>query len=196
MNKIKVVVVYHSGYGHTENVAKYVAKGSSDAGAETAMIKVSAEGKITDEEWKVLDASHAIVFGSPTYMGSVSGPFKMFMDSTSQAWFTQKWKDKIAGGFTNSMNMSGDKLSSLIQMALLAGQQSMIWVSLGISPPQVKTNHHREEESLNRVGSYLGLMTQSENASPEITPPTGDLKTAELYGKRIAEAASKWFGNK
>lgn len=193
MTKIKVSVVYHSGYGHTEKVARSVAKGSSDAGAETAIIKVNQEGKITEQEWKTLDDSHAIIFGSPTYMGSVSGPFKMFMDSTSQAWFTQKWKDKIAGGFTNSMNMSGDKLASLIQIALLAGQQSMIWVSLGVTPPQVKTNHHREEESLNRVGSYLGLMTQSENASPDVTPPSGDLKTAELYGKRIADAAAKWF---
>lgn len=193
MPKIKIAVVYHSGYGHTENVAKHVAKGAADSGAETNLIKVSEEGKITEAEWLILDEAHAIIFGSPTYMGSVSGQFKIFMDATSKVWFSQKWKDKIAGGFTNSMNLSGDKLSSLIQMALLAGQHSMMWVSLGISPALAKNNHQREEDSLNRIGSYLGLMTQSENVAPELSPPSGDLKTAELYGKRIADAASKWF---
>ena len=45
--------------------------------------------------WKLLAAAKTIVFGSPTYMGSVSWQFKKFADSSSKAWFTGQWKDKL-----------------------------------------------------------------------------------------------------
>ncbi len=40
-------------------------------------------------------------------MGSVSGPFKTFMDASSRVWLEQKWKDKLAAGFTISGSFSG-----------------------------------------------------------------------------------------
>jgi len=63
----KVVVVYHSGYGHTAKQAEAVAKG---AGAE--LIAIDANGDITEAQWAALDAADAIIMGSPTYMCSVS----------------------------------------------------------------------------------------------------------------------------
>ncbi len=190
---VKVAVVYHSGYGHTAVVAKAVGKGSKDAGAETSVIAIGADGAITDADWEVLDAADAIIFGSPTYMGNVSGPFKMFADATSKKWFTQAWKDKLAAGFTNSMSLSGDKLSTLQYMSILAAQHSMMWVSHGVVGANAgDTPHQRPADAVNRIGSYLGLMTQAENDKPDVTPPSGDIKTAELFGVRIAEAAKRW----
>lgn len=190
---VKVAVVYHSGYGHTAVVANAVAKGSADAGAHTSLIAIGADGAIQDGEWDVLDAADAIIFGSPTYMGSVSGPFKMFADASSKKWFSQAWKDKLAGGFTNSMSLSGDKLGSLQTMSILAAQQGMIWVSLGLMPANVgDTPHQRPADALNRISGSLGVMAQSENDAPTVTPPSGDIKTAEFYGARIAEAAKRW----
>ena len=189
-----IVVVYHSGYGHTSVLADAIVRGAQSAGAQTHIIKVGADGAVTDADWGMLDASDAIVFGAPTYMGSVSGPFKMFMDATSKAWFTQKWKNKLAGGFTNSGSMSGDKLNSLFQLVVLAAQHGMMWVSLGemngSSGADVPSGN---PESVNRVGSYLGVMAQSDNVPPDKAPSTGDVKTAELYGKRIADAAQRWY---
>ena len=49
---------------------------------------------------------------------------------------------------------------------------------------------------VNRIGYSIGLVSQSENDSPEVTPPLGDLKTAELYGKRFAEAVVRWNSTK
>ncbi|MDY0029282.1 MAG: flavodoxin family protein [Pseudobdellovibrionaceae bacterium] len=188
-----ISIVYHSGYGHTEKVAEAVGTGVKDAGATLHMIKVGADGKIADAEWELLNASDAIIFGAPTYMGSVSGPFKMFMDATSKIWFTKGWQDKLAGGFTNSLSMSGDKLNSLFQMAILAAQHGMIWV------PQAEANTSTKEpgqsgdaESINRIGSYLGLMTQADNVAPQDSPNSGDLKTAEMFGKRMVAAAKRW----
>jgi NAD(P)H dehydrogenase (quinone) len=189
-----ICIVYHSGYGHTEVIANAIANGVKSSTCTAVMIKISETGQITPEQWDQLDNAGAIIFGAPTYMGSASGQFKMFADQTSKAWFTLKWKDKIAGGFTNSHSLSGDKLSTLQQMVVLASQHGMIWVSLGVNGADGK-NHNRLETDVNRLGSSIGVMAQSENDSPSVTPPSGDIKTAENYGKRIAEVCAKWGVN-
>ena len=52
-------------------------------------------------------------------------------------------------------------------------------------------------EDLNRVGSYLGLMTQANiDEGPETAPVSSDRKTAELFGRRVAEAAVRWSKGK
>ena len=39
--------------------------------------------------WEQLAAAKTTVFGSPTYMGSVSWQFKKFADASSKPWFAQ-----------------------------------------------------------------------------------------------------------
>ena len=123
----------------------------------------------------------------------MSGPFKTFMDSTACLWFARAWKDKLAGGFTNSHSLSGDKFNTLVQLVTFASQHQMNWVSLGLANESgygdLPSGH---EKAVNHMGSFLGLMAQSENESPEITPPSGDLKTARLYGERFAQAVIRW----
>ena len=72
----KIVVVYHSGYGHTQRMAQAVAEG---AGAE--LVAIDADGNLPDGGWETLAAASAIIMGSPTYMGSVSWQFKKFADA-------------------------------------------------------------------------------------------------------------------
>jgi len=187
----KVAVIYHSGYGHTEILARQIERGAKEAGAETSLIKIAGDGAITDADWAALDAADAIVFGSPTYMAGVSGPFMMFADATAKPWFGGKWKDKLAGGFTTSGSMSGDKLSSLQYMSLLAAQHGMIWVPTGTMPAS-GADHVRSLDSINRLGGWLGVMAQSENVAPEQSPPQGDRDSAAQYGARIADAAKRW----
>ena len=86
------VVVYHSGYGHTQRVAQFVAEG-----ADAQLIAIDADGNLTDAQWADVDAADAIIMGSPTYMGMVSWQFKKFADATSKRWFSSAWKDKVAG---------------------------------------------------------------------------------------------------
>ena len=116
-----IVIVYHSGYGHTMKVAQAVAEGSGGT-----LLAIDAEGNLPDVDgksgWEQLAAAKVIVFGSPTYMGSVSWQFKKFADTSSKVWFTLGWKDKLAAGFTNSASMNGDKLSTLHYMFTLSQQ--------------------------------------------------------------------------
>src|SRR6476659_6918334 len=97
---VHVFVIYHSGYGHTQRMAQAAAQG---AGAE--LIAIGADGAMPAGAWETLKAADAIIFGSPTYMGSVSWQFKKFADASSKPWYTQSWKDKIFGGFTASANV-------------------------------------------------------------------------------------------
>ena len=187
----KVAIVYHSGYGHTKKQAEAVHAGAAGvAGASVDLIAIDAEGNITDADWATLHAADAIVFGSPTYMGTVSWQFKKFADATSKAWYSQQWKDKICAGFTNSATMNGDKLSTLHYLFTLSMQHSMIWVGTGLMPSNSKA---AQRNDINFVGSFAGLMAQSpSDSSPEEGPPPGDLETAKLFGKRVAETADKF----
>ena len=182
-----IAIPYHSGSGHTKKVAESIADGVAMSGFDTHIVEVSS---ISDSDWDRLDAAAAIIFGAPTYMGSVSAEYKRFMDDSSKLWFEQRWKNKIAGGFTNSGGFCGDKLSSLIQINLFAMQHSMIWVGTGLK------NHTKNAEpgpnDVNRLGSFLGVMTYATNDSPEVTPPAGDLETARLYGKRVVEVTKSF----
>lgn len=177
-----IIVLFHSGYGHTAKVADFITQGANQV--EGINAKALSVENISETIWTELDSADAIIFGSPTYMGSVSGKFKDFMDSTSKRWFTQAWKNKIAAGFTNSASLSGDKLGTLTQLAIFAAQHSMIWVGADVMP---------NFNGMNRLGSFLGLMTQADGDKPaDIAPPQADLQTAELFGKRVAEITKKF----
>lgn len=178
-----IYVVFHSGYGHTLRMAQAVAEG---AGAR--LMPIDAEGNLPADAWDLLDGADAIVFGSPTYMGTVSWQFKKFADASSKAWFVQGWKDKVFAGFTNSATMNGDKLSTLHYMFTLAMQHSGIWVGTGLMPSNTKA---AQRNDTNYVGSFSGAMAQSpSDSSPDEMLP-GDLETAKLFGQRVAEVTAR-----
>src|SRR4051812_31925571 len=104
----EIVVVFHSGYGHTQRLAQ-----AGAAGAGARLLAIDADGNLPEGGWDELAAADAIVFGAPTYMGGPSWQFKKFADASSRPWFGQGWKDKLFAGFTNSGSINGDKSSTL-----------------------------------------------------------------------------------
>ncbi len=180
----KVAVVFHLGYGHTQRMAQSVADG---AGGE--LVTVDAEGNLSDAQWAMLNAADAIIMGSPTYMGSVSWQFKKFADASSKQWFSQAWKDKVFAGFTNSATMNGDKLSTLHYLFTLAMQHGGIWVGTAMMPSNSKA---AQRNDINYVGSFSGAMAQSPSDASAAEMPQGDLDTARLFGKRVAEVTAKF----
>lgn len=182
----KIAIVFHSGYGHTQRMAEAVAEG-----ARGELIAIDAEGNISESQWATLAAADAIIFGSPTYMGTVSWQFKKFADASSKPWFTQQWKDKIAAAFTNSASMNGDKLSTLHYLFTLSQQHSMIWVGTGLMPSNSKAANRND---INYVASFSGAMAQTpSDASPAEMLP-GDLETAKQFGARVAGVTAKFRG--
>lgn len=188
----RIAIVYHSGYGHTAKQAEAVHAGAASvAGAEATLLSVH---DLNDAFWQTLNAADAIVFGAPTYMGGASAKFKEFADASSKAWFSQTWKDKIAGGFTNSASLNGDKYNTLMYFVTLAMQHSMIWVGTGLLPAN---SSRAERNDLNRMGSFIGPMAQSDSdVGADVAPPPGDLATAHAYGKRVAETTLQFLSGR
>lgn len=185
----KLVVVYHSGYGHTKLQAEAVQRGASSVdGIEAELLTTSEAIDRLDD----LDHAEAIIFGCPTYMGSMSAEMKKFVEAAAKKWFTLAWKDKIAGAFTNSSSFSGDKLNTLVGLVINAMQHGMIYVGTGLLPAASNPDSMNRIEGpgpdvVNRVGSFTGPMSASFQVNPPDAPTKGDLETAELYGKRVAE---------
>lgn len=182
----QVVVVYHSGFGHTQRMAQAVADG-----ADAELLPIDADGHLPQGGWELLARADAIVFGSPTYMGNVSWQFKKFADASSKVWYAQQWKDKLAAGFTNSAGMNGDKLSTLNTLFTLAMQHGMVWVSQGLMPSQTKA---ARRDDINYLVSYSGAMAQSPSDTGAADMAAGDLETARLLGQRVAELARRFKG--
>jgi NAD(P)H dehydrogenase (quinone) len=176
-----IVVVFHSGYGHTQRVAQAVADG---AGAH--LLAIDADGNLPAGGWELLAAADAIIMGSPTYMGGVSWQFKKFADASSKVWYVQGWKDKLFAGFTNSAAMNGDKDAALTYLWHLASQHGGLWVSLGLMPSNDKA---AKRDSINYVGGYNGLLTTSPTDASPAEMAKGDLETAYAFGERVAEVA-------
>lgn len=193
---VSVAVVYDTGSrgdpalrGRTGVLAEAIARGAESV-ESTRVTLVHVGGPAIP--WSAIDGADAIVFGCPTYMGSGSAAMKAFMEETLRPQFVeQRWKDKLAAGFTNSAGMSGDKLCTLQQLATFAAQHGMVWISLGQLPGWQDSKGSPDD--LNRLASFLGLMSQSNSdQGPDLAPPASDRATAERFGRRIADAAHRW----
>ncbi|MBX7220508.1 MAG: flavodoxin family protein [Blastocatellia bacterium] len=184
----KVYVVYHSGFGHTKLQAEAVHAGAAGVDGVEAFLLTTEEATSRLDE---LDGADAIIFGCPTYMGNLSADMKKFLEAAARKWFTQSWKDKIAGAFTNSSSFSGDKLNTLVGLFINSMQHSMIYVGTGMLPAASDPDSMNSEtgpgpEVQNRVGSFVGPAAASFQVKPPAAPPKGDLETASLYGQRVA----------
>jgi len=178
-----IVIVYHSGYGHTGKIAEAVATGSGGK-----LLAIDAEGNLPEGGWEILDAAKTIIFGSPTYMGNVSWQFKKFADQSSKAWFSQQWKDKLGAAFTNSASVNGDKQTTLYTMFTLAQQHGMLWAGTGLMPSNAK---NAKRDDINYLSSFAGLATASPSDASVDEIPQGDIATAKLFGERIAAATRR-----
>ena len=78
----RITIIFHSTKGHTRKLAEAVYDAIIEgAVAVCALIEVKHGEKIN---WDILARSDAIIFGSPTYMGTVSAVFKDFMDQSGE----------------------------------------------------------------------------------------------------------------
>jgi multimeric flavodoxin WrbA len=176
-----LVIAFHSGFGHTATLAAAVAAGARDAGADITVLPVD---EMTESDWDLLDGADGIIFGCATYMGNVSAGFQAFAEQTGRRCMNGTWADKIAAGFTNSGAKSGDKLSTLISLAVFAAQHRMHWVNLGLGAGW--NSSMGSENDLNRLGFWLGAGAQTDvDADPEGVHPS-DVQTCRHLGWRVA----------
>lgn len=182
----KLAILYHSAHGHTEHIARQVQLGASAVdGIDVHLLRAEDIAAAPD---RLVDYD-GYIFGSPTYLGGVSAPFKRFMDATGRLWRTQQLKGRLAAGFTVSSLPAGDKQSTLLSMFIFSMQHGMVWVGNPILPEQHSGVPY--EEAANRLGSWSGLMAQAEHGAPADAFAPGDVKTARLFGRHVAESLNR-----
>lgn len=112
----KILVLYYSMYGHIETMAHAVAEGANKVdGAEVIIKRVpetmqpeifaKAGGKTqnapvaTPQELPDYDA---IIFGTPTRFGNMSGQMRTFLDQTGGLWASGALYGKLASVFSST----------------------------------------------------------------------------------------------
>lgn len=181
-----IAVIYHSASGATHRLANAIQQGANTCrGVNVNVYRIQPEhiqdGRFIAKDI-MLDLTEAdgIIFGSPTYMGSVSAQFKAFADASSEIWSTGEWTNKIAAAFTIGSSYSGDQLSTIQYLQTLAAQHGMLWAGLDSKGLQARNTK-------NDSGAQSGLITYS--ADSEISNDA--LLTAQYLGERVASLASR-----
>ncbi|MCM8785479.1 MAG: NAD(P)H-dependent oxidoreductase [Candidatus Omnitrophica bacterium] len=112
----KVLIIYHSKTGNTEEMARSVAEGVKEEGLEF-VLKSIEDTKIED-----LLNSDGIIVGSPTYFGLPSSEIKKLFDESVK--YYGHLEGKVGGAFTSSALIGGGNettIMSIIQMMLIHG---------------------------------------------------------------------------
>jgi len=112
----KVLIVYYSASGNTEEMAQFVKRGAESEKVEVELKRVE-ETNIED-----LRKADGIIIGSPTYYGTLAAPIKKLIDESVE--YHGELVGKIGGAFTSSANIGGGNettIFSILEAFLIHG---------------------------------------------------------------------------
>jgi NAD(P)H dehydrogenase (quinone) len=196
MDPVNVLIAFYSRNGSTEALAKAVADGAREEGAEVRLRRardiVSEEiiknvpgwAENRDRMYREYEApteadaewADAIVFGTPTRFGNVCAELKAYIDSLGGLWFQGKLNGKAGSAFTSTSSPHGGNETTITSLYTPMAHLGLIIVPLGYGDPVVF-----------RAGTPYGASSISGTNS---TPPTeDDLQVARYQGRRVAHVA-------
>lgn len=147
----RVLVLYHSMYGHIETMAKAVADGAARVeGAEVTIKRVpetmpedafKAAGGKTAQDAGIAKPGEladydAIIFGVPTRFGNMSGQMRNFLDQTGGLWAKGALAGKVASVFASTGTGGGQEMTITSTWTTLA-HHGMVIVPLGYTTPEL-----------------------------------------------------------
>ena len=104
----RVLICYYSRTGNIEKMARIIADVIEKEG-----LKVDLK-KVDDTSIDDLPNYDCMIFGSPTYYGSMAWPIKKLLDESVK--FHGKFKGKIGGAFSSSANVGGGNETTILYM--------------------------------------------------------------------------------
>ncbi|ESQ85187.1 NAD(P)H quinone oxidoreductase [Asticcacaulis sp. AC466] len=197
----KVLVLYYSSYGHIETMAKAVAEGAREAGAqvdikrvpETAPLEVAKAAHFKlDQEAPVatiadLENYDAVVIGVGTRFGRLASQMAAFLDQAGGLWARGALHGKVGGAFTSTATQHGGQETTLFSIitSLLHFGMTVVGLDYG----------HAGQMTLDEVtgGSPYGATTIT-GGDGSRQPSENELMGARYQGRKIAETAIKLHG--
>jgi NAD(P)H dehydrogenase (quinone) len=145
----KVLVLYYSTYGHTEQLAQAVAEGARSAGAQVAVKRVpelmppdvalkagvKPQPGVDVAAPEELANYDAIIVGTPTRFGRVSSQMANFFDQTGGLWMKGALIGKVGGAFVSTASQHGGAETTLFSVLTSLMHHGMITVGLPYSYP-------------------------------------------------------------
>jgi NAD(P)H dehydrogenase (quinone) len=194
----RVLILYYSSYGHVETMAYAVAEGVTAAGGEAAVKRVPElvppdiarkSGFKVDQRAPVatideLASYDAIVFGSPTRFGSVTGQMRNFIDQAGSLWAQGKLIGKVGSAFTSTATQHGGQESTILTFVPTLMHLGMIVVGLPYS--------FQGQMSLDEVvgGSPYGAATIA-GGDGSRQPSAMELEAARFQGQHVTSIAAR-----
>ena len=194
----KVLVLYHSMYGHIETMANAVAEGARGvAGVEVTVKRVpetmsaeifkNAGGKV-DQAAEVATPAEladydAIIVGTPTRFGNMSGQMRNFFDQTGGLWAKGALAGKVASVFTSTGTGGGQEMTITSTWTTLA-HHGMIIVPIGYTTPELF------DVSQVGGGTPYGASTIA-GGDGSRQPDARELAIARHQGAHVAQIAAK-----
>jgi NAD(P)H dehydrogenase (quinone) len=203
---MKILVIFYSTWGHIYHMAKAVAEGAQQVpGAEVLIRRVpetlpadvlKAMGAVeaqkafaavpicTKEE---LAAADAVIFGTPTRFGNMTGQMRQFLDSTGDLWAKGALIGKVGSVFVSSATQHGGQESTILSFHTTLLHHGFVIVGL----PYSFQGQMRDDEITG--GSPYGASTIAGGQGQRL-PSANELEAARFQGRHVAQIAKKLAG--
>jgi len=197
----RILVLYHSAYGHIETMAEAIAEGARETGAQVDIKRVP---ETVPEE--VARASHfkldqaapiatvaeladydAIIVGAGTRFGRLPSQMAAFLDQAGGLWARGALNGKVGGAFTSTATQHGGQETTLFSIITNLMHFGMVIVGLDYG--------HAGQMTLDEItgGSPYGASTIA-GGDGSRRPTENELVGARYQGRKIAETAAKLHG--
>ena len=199
---MKVLILFHSIYGHIYRMAEAVAEGARQVeGAEVTIRRVPES--VPQEVLKQIGAAEAqqafahipvavpselgdydaIIFGTGTRFGNMTGQMRNFLDQTGGLWMQGALVGKVGSVFTSSSTQHGGQESTILSFHTTLLHHGLVIVGL----PYTFQGQMRIDEITG--GSPYGASTiVGQNQRPV---SENELDAARFQGRHVAEIAAK-----
>jgi NAD(P)H dehydrogenase (quinone) len=194
----KVLVLYHSAYGHIEAMANAVAEGAREAGVQVDVKRVpeTVPKEIAKASHFKLDQAapiatvaeladyDAVVIGVGTRFGRMASQMAAFLDQAGGLWARGALHGKVGGAFTSTATQHGGQETTLFSVITNLLHFGMLIVGLDYG--------HAGQMTLSEItgGSPYGASTIA-GGDGSRQPTENELLGARYQGRKIAETAVK-----
>lgn len=181
---MKIYIVYDSEAGHTEQLARSIAKGAKSVEGTEVFINHVNHANIKD-----LEQMDAIIWGCPGHFGSISSGLKAWIDKLGYLWANGKLVDKIGAVFCTTATVHGGIEATLLNLITPMLHQGMMIVGLPANIP---------DNAL--YGSYYGIgVTSPDEDTDDVLSHSlfeKGLALGEALGKRVANMTNTFVNGK
>lgn len=197
----KILVLYHSAYGHIETMAQAVAEGARETGAQVDIKRVPEtvpEDVARAAHFKLDQAApiatiaeladyDAIIIGAGTRFGRMNSQMATFLDQAGGLWAKGALNGKVGAAFTSTATQHGGQETTLFSLITNMLHFGMVIVGLDYG--------FAGQMKLDEVtgGSPYGATTIA-GGDGSRQPGENELAGARYQGRKVAETAAKLHG--